>query len=150
MDRNLKQFSAIYIGGGNTFRLLKDFKETCFTNVLKEYLAKGGIIYGGSAGAIIFGQDIRTCSHMDSNDVGLQDFHGLGLVENYSIWCHYNGENDAVINNYIFEYKNPVISLPEETALFIDDEVITVIGTKPAILFNEENKKVIQPGTLLS
>lgn len=77
---DLKQFSAVYIGGGNTFDLLKDIRETFFTNVLKEYFATGGIIYGGSAGAIIFGKDIRTCSHMDSNDVGLKKFNGLGLV----------------------------------------------------------------------
>ncbi|WP_280771695.1 Type 1 glutamine amidotransferase-like domain-containing protein [Salipaludibacillus daqingensis] len=147
---DLKQFSAVYIGGGNTFSLLKDFKETFFTNVLKDYLAKGGIIYGGSAGAIIFGEDIRTCSHMDSNNVGLKEFNGLGIVGNYSIWCHYNVANDDLISNYIFQYKNSVISLPEESALFIDDEVIKVIGTKPAILFGEENKKIIQPGTLLS
>ncbi|MFZ3579755.1 Type 1 glutamine amidotransferase-like domain-containing protein [Virgibacillus sp. DJP39] len=146
----LMPFSAVYIGGGNTFSLLNDFNETFFTNVLKEYLAKGGTIYGGSAGAIIFGENIRTCSHVDSNHAGLKEFYGLGLVKNYSIWCHYKVENDTLISDYISHYKNPVISLPEETALFIDDEVIKVIGTQPAYLFGEENKKVIQPGTLLS
>jgi len=148
---DLKLFSAIYIGGGNTFSLLKDFNETFFTNVLKEYFAKGGVIYGGSAGSIIFGEDIRTCSHMDSNDVGLKECNGLGLVENYSIWCHYKEEYDDLISKYIIQYKNPVISLPEETAIFIDDDgIIKVVGTKPAYLFDEKIKKVIQPGALLS
>src|SRR5699024_3370788 len=90
---DLERFSAIYIGGGNTFKLLKVFNEMKFTNVLREYIANKGIIYGGSAGAIIFGKDIRTCIHMDSNDVDLRRFIGLNVVGNYSVWCHYNPEN---------------------------------------------------------
>lgn len=143
--RDLEQFSAVYIGGGNTFSLLNDFNGTFFTNILKEYIENEGIVYGGSAGAIIFGEDIRTCSHMDSNDVGLKKLNGLRLVENYSIWCHYKVENDTLISNYVRQYKNPVISLPEETALFIDGKGIKVIGTKPAYIFDGTTKKAIQP-----
>ncbi|PYZ94891.1 peptidase [Salipaludibacillus keqinensis] len=146
---DLKTFSAVYIGGGNTFSLLNDFNKTLFTNILNDYLLKDGIIYGGSAGAIIFGEDIMTCSHMDSNNVALKEFNGLGLVENYAIWCHYKVDNDELISNYVLQYKNPVISLPEETALFIDDGIIKVIGTKPAYLFDEKIKKVIQPEALV-
>ncbi|WP_078552115.1 Type 1 glutamine amidotransferase-like domain-containing protein [Bacillus alkalicellulosilyticus] len=143
---DLNQFSAVYIGGGNTFSLLEDFNKTLFTNVLKEYVVNDGIIYGGSAGAIILGKDIGTCSHMDSNDLDLKELNGLGLVEDYSIWCHYKVEDDILISNYLLEYKNPVISLPEETALLLNEEGMKVIGAKPAFIFDGKIKKTIQPG----
>ncbi|WP_236809547.1 Type 1 glutamine amidotransferase-like domain-containing protein [Bacillus glycinifermentans] len=75
MDR----FSAVYIGGGNTFRLLKHVTDTRFNDILQSYAKRGGIVYGGSAGAIILGKHIMTCSHMDDNNVGLNEFDGWGL-----------------------------------------------------------------------
>ncbi|MEI5905584.1 Type 1 glutamine amidotransferase-like domain-containing protein [Bacillus spongiae] len=80
---DLQLFSAVYIGGGNTFRLLNDLVHSGFIKVLKQYVKSGGIIYGGSAGAIIFGHNIETSSYMDANNVGLREFAGLNLVKGY-------------------------------------------------------------------
>ncbi|MEK4670125.1 Type 1 glutamine amidotransferase-like domain-containing protein [Niallia sp. FSL R7-0271] len=70
---DLKQFSAIYIGGGNTFSLLNAIQISKLDKVLEEYIENEGVIYGGSAGAIILGANI-TCSHMDANKTNLQNF----------------------------------------------------------------------------
>ena len=94
---DLDVFSAVYIGGGNTFRLLKQFIESHFTAVLKRYAESGGAIYGGSAGAVILGKNIMTCSYMDRNACGLRDFNGLKLLGDYSVWCHYKAEHDPLI-----------------------------------------------------
>ena len=51
-DFNLEEFDGIYIGGGNTFKLLKLVKESGFDKKLIDFHNRGGIIYGGSAGAI--------------------------------------------------------------------------------------------------
>ena len=53
---NLKEFDAVYIGGGNTFKLLKEFRDSGFDKLLVEFYRSGGHIYGGSAGAIILGK----------------------------------------------------------------------------------------------
>ena len=37
---NFADFSSVYIGGGNTFKLLKLFSETGFRNVLLEFALK--------------------------------------------------------------------------------------------------------------
>ena len=52
---NLKVFNGIYIGGGNTWSLMKELKDSGFSNALIQYIQSGGKVYGGSAGAIIFG-----------------------------------------------------------------------------------------------
>src|SRR3989344_9605702 len=57
---DLNSFGGIYIGGGNTFSLLHDLRSSKFDKLLIEFLNSGRPIYGGSAGAIIFGKNINT------------------------------------------------------------------------------------------
>lgn len=57
---DLKDCSSIFIGGGNTYKLLNELRRTGFDNVLKTFIDQGGIVYGGSAGAIILGKNIQT------------------------------------------------------------------------------------------
>lgn len=51
---DFRQFSGIYIGGGNTSKLLKELKEFGTFDILSSLAKEGMPIYGGSAGAIIF------------------------------------------------------------------------------------------------
>jgi len=128
--KNLKKYKGIFIGGGNTFKLLHELKE------LFEKLRKfDGIIYGGSAGAAIFGKSIITCSDSDENKVKLKNLNGLNLVNGYSIYCHYTNQDE-----FIKKLNMKVIALPESSGLFIDDK-IKVIGK--AFVFDKEKKKLM-------
>lgn len=139
--KDLERFSAVYIGGGNTFSLLDELRGSGFDQTIVSYIHKGGIVYGGSAGAIIMGSDIQTCAHLDENEVALTDTSGFALIGNYAIWCHYNDMDDEKIRNFILENKKPVIALPEETGICFNEKIIKVTGTKPAFVFNEAAKK---------
>lgn len=145
--KDLQQFSAIYIGGGNTFSLLKDMRSSSFDEILKDYIKSGGVVYGGSAGAIVLGSDIMTCAHLDSNEVNLKNYNGLNMISGLAIWCHYELQNDEHIKNYIKEYKKPVLALSEETGAYFSDGCIKITGTKSALLFREENKMYLLPGS---
>jgi len=98
---NPSEFSAVYIGGGNTYKLLHLMRASNFERMLKDYIGKDGIIYGASAGAVLLGQDISTYiedKYLDENvKSGYIDERGLGLVGNYSVLTHFH-ENH--------EYKN--------------------------------------------
>ncbi|MGG4471576.1 Type 1 glutamine amidotransferase-like domain-containing protein [Paenibacillus alvei] len=142
---DLKQFSAIYIGGGNTFSLLNTIRISKLDKALEEYIENEGIIYGGSAGAIILGSNIMTCAHMDANNTNLQNFEGLNYIQGCSIWCHYEMENDSLIWSYIKNYKKTVIALPEDTGIFYSKSGIEVIGTSPAFIFKDDDKILVQP-----
>ena len=52
--------AGIYIGGGDTAKLLKELRVSSFSDYLLEVADTGVPLYGGSAGAIILGEDIRT------------------------------------------------------------------------------------------
>lgn len=143
---DLQQFSGVYIGGGNTFHLLNEMRNSGFDAVLEEYIKSGGVVYGGSAGAIVLGSNILTSAHLDENEVGVQDFSGLDVLDGLAVWCHYETENDDLILRYISDFETPVIALPEEIGAYFQDGHVRVTGTKPAYLFIGEDKVELQPG----
>ncbi len=143
---DLQQFPGVYIGGGNTFHLLNEMRNSGFDAVLEEYIKGGGVVYGGSAGAIILGSNIMTSAHLDDNRVGVHDFAGLDVLDGLAVWCHYEDENDEMIRRYIEDFDAPVIALPEESGAYFQDGHIKVTGTKSAYLFIGDDKVELQPG----
>ncbi len=146
----LKDFSAVYIGGGNTYGLLDKISRSGFDKLLLRYLKKGGILYGGSAGAIIQGKDIQTAGFggdCDRNFLGLSNFKGLDLLQGYSIQAHYSKKDDLEMLKYFDKTKISVIALPEETGLFVEKNIAKIIGYKDAYLFSEKGKKTLKEGS---
>lgn len=123
--KKLDEYAAVFIGGGNTFKLLKEIKETNFDKKIIEYLNCGGFVYGGSAGAIIFGESIDTACHADDNNVNLRDLSGLNLLRGYKVWCHYNDIDD---NEELANINGKVIVLYEESGLLFDGIKFDTIG----------------------
>ncbi len=145
----LKQYDAVYIGGGNTFYLLKTIRDSGFDKLLLRYLKDGGVYYGGSAGAIITGKDIGTSyvgGASDKNIVGLKNLRGLNLVNGYSIVCHYAEKYDKGAKSYIKRYRANMLCLPEETGLYVSDGKIKVMGTKKVAVFTRSGKRILGKG----
>lgn len=151
----LSKCSAVFIGGGNTFKLLKMLKETEAFDNLSEFLDNGGIIMGGSAGALIFGKSIDTClktelniSSTDENLVGLKDTSGFNKINGYSLVVHYQKmpeqiEKTEINVQRLISQGHKIICLPEETCLWITDKEIKVVGQRPAEIFRNEARNVI-------
>lgn len=151
---DLTDFSGIFIGGGNTFKLLKGLKEQNMTNKIKDYLLSGGSIFGGSAGAIIFGKDIYSCALVDDNSkIGLTDTSGLNYINNISLLCHYMSDYQESKKN--IEYlkrtftNDPIFYLSETHTIIVNEESIEILGQAEfcsiingaLIYFNKYNEK---------
>ena len=137
-NRDYRKYCAIFLGGGNTFKLLKGIKDSKAFDKIKEFINNDGIIYGGSAGAIIFGYDINSCLIMDCNDVKLKDTKGFNVLNGKSLFAHYTNEESKEIHEkykkYLANYslsKEDVIALKEEDTIFINNNEISIIGNKP-------------------
>lgn len=138
--KNLNSFGVIFIGGGNTFKLLRDLKISGAFEKIKEYLNSEGVVFGGSAGAIILGKDLEACRLDDTNEVNLSDIDGFDVLDGTSILCHYTNqtaEKDEESRQYLLEVsKNrKVVALPEEITLFVNGDDIEVIGDRPYYFF---------------
>lgn len=148
-SRNLQDYSALFIGGGNTYKLLLGLKESGAFKNIRDYINKDGVVIGGSAGAVIFGYDINIIASMDPNDVKLKDTKGFDELSGISIFPHYtnrkskhteeeNNERMKMFTDSITKYSEKigkVIAIPEEDAIYISEEGVQVIGTKPYFVF---------------
>lgn len=129
---NLNNFDAIYIGGGNTWSLLKELIEFRFIEKIKSYIKlENKIIYGGSAGAIILGENI-SCQ----NDEVITSFSvesGLSLIDKYSVTCHYEGDNEqeTLIRNWVSKNQGrKLLALSENGGIvFFNDGKQKIFGT---------------------
>lgn len=138
--KNLMDYSMIYIGGGNTFKLLSELKTSGAFDKIHNYLENGGVAFGGSAGAIIFGADLEACRLDDANDVNLIEINGFDVLKGISILCHYTNrtaEKDEQSRQYLLEISEhrKVVALPEEVTLFVNEDNVEVIGNRPFYYF---------------
>ncbi|MET1247728.1 Type 1 glutamine amidotransferase-like domain-containing protein [Sporolactobacillus sp. STCC-11] len=131
----LLNFSAVYLSGGLTVKLLSHF-GVHFRRILKEYFVNGGIIYGQSAGAIVLGKTINVLDQAEN------DIDGLNLVSDYSLSCHYQKEHNSLISRYVQRNNQKVIALPEGTALYqTREEMFQIVGDDPAFVFDQNGKQ---------
>lgn len=137
-EKDFEKYSALFIGGGNTFKLLEEIKKNSNFDKIKTYLKNDGIVFGGSAGAIIFGSNINSCLLDDKNIVNLKDCDGFNYLNGYSILCHLNNQNFKNNFKYLKEFskKNKTIYLPEEDVIILSDNKINFIGEKKYIIFD--------------
>jgi dipeptidase E len=78
---NLLNCDGIHLSGGNTYYFLHWIRERGLASTLVDYVERGGIIVGVSAGAMIMTPDISAAEFCgDVNDIGLIDTSGLGLI----------------------------------------------------------------------
>ena len=144
VEIDFNSYSAIFIGGGNTYKLLKGLKDNnIFTNI-KKFIENDGVVVGCSAGAVICGRDIDIIEEMDPNDVNLKDTVGFDVMDGISIFPHYinlksrlsEEDNKARIDKYtksMLDFsltKGDVIAIPEEDTIYINGSMIEIIGNK--------------------
>jgi len=79
----LNETDFVFVSGGNTFFLLQEMRKSGFAELIHEYIAKGMIYGGSSAGSIVAGPDISLAKELDDPQLApdLKDYKGLGLVD---------------------------------------------------------------------
>lgn len=147
--KDYSNYCALFIGGGNTYKLLKGIKDSDSFEKIREFINNGGIVIGGSAGAVIFGYDINIISAMDPNEVSLADTKGFNVINGVSIFPHYTNkksklseeENLARLNDFTNSIKRfsmingDVLAIPEEDAIFVNDDELEILGNRPFFYF---------------
>jgi dipeptidase E len=149
---------AIFIGGGNTFRLLKSLYQFDLLRPIRRKVEEGLIYIGSSAGSNIAAPTIKTTNDMPI--VQPPSFEALGLVS-FQINPHYldpdlksthMGETrEERIKQYLEDNALPVVGLREGSMLRVEQGIITLRGTANARIFRRGMDPVeLEPGSVLT
>jgi len=133
---------AIFIGGGNTFRLLKALYDHHLIEPIRRRVRDGLLYIGSSAGSNVACPTIKTTNDMPIVEV--PSLSALGLVS-FQINPHYfdadpnsrhMGETreDRLIQ-YLEENDTPVVGLREGAMLRVEKGSVTLLGSTGARIF---------------
>lgn len=144
----LARYYAVYIGGGNTWSLHKELSDSGFMDALSRYVRAGGIVYGGSAGAIILGKRIDTQD--DARAVTVDSLDGLDLLGGHSIVPHFKNEERERFRSLAMEHSAPILAIPEEGGIAIVGMTATVFGAPITRFASDGDMRVISPSETFS
>lgn len=140
----VEKAEAMFIGGGNTFRLLKALYDSELLEAIRGRVARGMRYMGSSAGSNVAGPTIRTTNDMPI--VQPPSFAALGLVA-LQINPHFldavpgsqhMGETrEERIAQYLEENDTPVLGLREGAMVRVEAGVATLLGKGGARLFRK-------------
>jgi len=156
--RAVNDAEAIFIGGGNTFRLLKALYDFDILLPIRRRVAEGMPYIGSSAGSIVACPTIKTTKDMPI--VQPPSFDSLGLVS-FQISPHYldpdpssthMGETqEERIVQFLEENSTPVVGLREGAMLRVEESSIELKGVSGARVFRKEYEPVeAEPGAKLN
>jgi len=123
----------IYLSGGNTFYFLNALRKSGMVQKLKDFVAKGGLLCGLSAGGILMTPNINTAGvpsfDRDPNEVGLVDYQALNLVhfEFFPHFEHTKRYRDA-LSIYSESIDYPLYGVPDGGGIIVDDHKLIFIG----------------------
>ena len=143
LSRELDRADAIFVGGGNAFRLLKTVQDSGLLDTLRERVHGGMPYLGASAGTNLACPTIRTTNDMPI--VEPASLTALGLVP-FQINPHYveldaapfAASRDKRIGEFIHENDVPVVALREGAWLDVSDDSIVVGGPTGGRLFQRD------------
>lgn len=145
---------ALFIGGGNTFRLLKSLHDTSLLEPIQRRVDAGMRYIGSSAGTNVACPTIRTTNDMPI--VEPPSLTALGLVP-FQVNPHYQDPDPASthqgetreerIREFLEENPEPVVALREGTILRVEGGAASLRGTAAARIFRRgEEPFELAPG----
>jgi dipeptidase E len=155
---SVSEAQAIFVGGGNTFRLLKSIYDAGLLQPIRARVLEGMPYAGASAGANLACPTIRT-----TNDMPIVEPPSLGALDlvAFQINPHYldgdpssghMGETrETRIHQFHEENSTPVVGLREGAMIRVDGDRVQLRGITGARLFRRGQAPLeITPGTDIS
>ena len=129
LEQMLASKDIVYVEGGNTFYLLHWIRKSGFDRCVTDFLNRGGIYVGVSAGSYIACPTIEaaTWKRQDRNTIGISDLTALGLVP-FLITAHFEEKYRTIIDAAAKKTRYPVVALNDKQAVLVEDAKVQAIG----------------------
>src|SRR4029077_17027186 len=147
--RAIDEANVIFVGGGNTFRLLKGLHDDDLLGPIRRKVAIGIPYIGSSAGSIVACPSLKTTKDMPV--VQPPSFEALGLVP-FQISPHYLDPDPATthmgetqeerILQFLEENEAPAVGLREGSILLVREGAVMLKGPNSARIFRRGQKPV--------
>jgi dipeptidase E len=147
--RAVRDTDAIFIGGGNTFRLLKALYDFNLLDPIRQRVREGMPYIGSSAGSNVAAPTIKTTNDMPI--VQPPSFNALGLIW-FQINPHYldpdknsthMGETrEQRLLQFLEEDSTPIAALREGAMLRLEDGITMLKGSSGARIFRRDLEPV--------
>lgn len=146
--RRLPGYSGVYIGGGNTFRLLDVVRRTGMESALQAFIDDGGAVYGTSAGAALLGADISTIAHLDPDPYDTTDTRGLDRIAGHGVFVHHRPEDAPLVRDWVRQNQKPAVALHDRAGAVVTDGRLTAVGYEPVWIFRADGTEAlsVKPG----
>ena len=163
----LENFDGVYVGGGNTWLLVRELHERGLIDPIRKSVMTEGKPYAGvSAGANVACPTMQTTNDMPITMV--PSFETLGLVPfqinpHYypgGIWFRESEEGDFSkhfgesrarrISEFHEMNEYPVIGLYEGSYLMSENDCYRLIGNKAALIRKGHDLTTVEAGTILT
>lgn len=142
------RIGGVYIGGGDTLFLRQEMRRTGFDRFVLEALSSGAPIYGGSAGAIVFGTYLGTSQPVEAAGQGMTE--GLGLVHGHSVACHFEKTKLTRLQGFSDASGTSVIAIPEAAGVVIEGAEMRNLGSEAITILNGEHATAVLPTQSIS
>jgi dipeptidase E len=156
-QESVENAEAIFIGGGNTFRLLKSLYEFELLEPIRRCVENGVPYIGSSAGSNVAAPTIKTTNDMPI--VEPPSFVALGLVD-FQINPHYLDPDPASkhmgetreerLLQFLEDNETPVVGLREGAIIRVENGSALLKGSTGARIFRRGQEAIeVLPGALL-
>jgi dipeptidase E len=148
---------ALFVGGGNTFRLLAGLYQHHLLGAIRDRVRTGVPYLGASAGTVVACPTLMTTNDMpilkppSFKALRLIPFHINPHYVDNEPGAHYKlGVREHRLGEFVQENKEPVVALRDGAMLSFRRGSILLKGTAPALIFRYGVKPtVIAPGMSL-
>lgn len=135
IEKKILSADIIYVGGGNTLKMMKAWRKKGIDRILKKAVRKGIVMAGVSAGSVCwFEGGCSDSRRMNNPKADYIKVKGLGLV--HALHCpHYHEEKDRMpqLKKMMRKTHGVALALDNCTALeVVDDEYRILVSRKNA------------------
>ncbi len=129
LERILANKDIVFVSGGNSFYLLYWIRKSGFHKAVINFLERGGLYVGVSAGSYVACPTIEQSmwKHQDRNKIGITDLDALNLVP-FLITAHFEEKYRGIVESAAKRTRYPIVALNDKQAVLMEGNRVKIVG----------------------